>query len=96
MSERSYLSPSIASIVLEDYRQDGTSAELSVYSVLTDRECEALQLLAEGLTTKETASRMHLSVKTVETHRARLMERLDIRDIPGLVRIAIREGLISR
>ncbi|MEJ2516165.1 MAG: two-component regulator propeller domain-containing protein [Gammaproteobacteria bacterium] len=62
---------------------------------LTPRQKEVLQLIAEGHTTREIAERLGVSVKTVETHRANLMERLDIRDIPGLVRLAIRAGLIS-
>jgi len=54
-----------------------------------------LQLIAEGYTTKAIAARLKLSVKTVETHRAQLMERLDIRDVAGLVRFALRRGLID-
>jgi DNA-binding CsgD family transcriptional regulator len=62
---------------------------------LTPRQKEVLQLIAEGHTTREIAERLGLSVKTVETHRANLMERLEIRDVPGLVRLAIRARLIS-
>jgi DNA-binding CsgD family transcriptional regulator len=62
---------------------------------LTPRQKEVLQLIAEGHSTREIAERLGLSVKTVETHRANLMERLEIRDVPGLVRLAIRARLIS-
>jgi ligand-binding sensor domain-containing protein/DNA-binding CsgD family transcriptional regulator len=71
----------------------GSEAELAV---LTPRQKEVLQLIAEGLSTKEIAERLGVSVKTVEAHRANLMERLDIHDIPGLVRLAIRSGLVSQ
>ena len=62
---------------------------------LTARQREILQLIAEGKSTKEIAYELEVSVKTVEAHRAQLMERLDIHDIPGLVRFAIRTGLVS-
>ena len=62
---------------------------------MTPRQREILQLIAEGYTTKEIARTLQISVKTVGTHRAQLMERLDIHDIAGLVRYAIRTGLIS-
>jgi DNA-binding NarL/FixJ family response regulator len=63
--------------------------------VLTQRQRQILQLIAEGHGTRQIAERLHVSVKTVETHRAQLMERLGIRDIAGLVRFAIRTGLIE-
>ncbi|MEJ2158916.1 MAG: helix-turn-helix transcriptional regulator [Chromatiales bacterium] len=62
---------------------------------LTPRQREILQLVAEGMSTREIASLLNVSIKTVESHRAQLMERVEIRDVPGLVRLAIREGLIS-
>ncbi|HET6565558.1 MAG TPA: LuxR C-terminal-related transcriptional regulator, partial [Xanthomonadales bacterium] len=70
----------------------GSEAELAV---LTPRQKEILQLIAEGYSTREIAGLLNLSIKTVEAHRANLMERLDIRDIPGLVRLAIRSRLVS-
>ncbi|HET6593637.1 MAG TPA: two-component regulator propeller domain-containing protein [Xanthomonadales bacterium] len=70
----------------------GHEAELAV---LTPRQKEVLQLVAEGHATKEIAERLGVSVKTVEAHRANLMDRLEIRDVPGLVRLAIRSGLVS-
>jgi DNA-binding NarL/FixJ family response regulator len=62
---------------------------------LTSRQREILQLVAEGKSTKEVAQLLDLSVKTVETHRAQIMDRLGIRELAGLVRYAIRTGLVS-
>jgi DNA-binding NarL/FixJ family response regulator len=62
---------------------------------LTPRQREILQLIAEGHSSKQIAHRLDASVKTIESHRASLMERLDIHDIAGLVRYAIRQGLVS-
>jgi ligand-binding sensor domain-containing protein/DNA-binding CsgD family transcriptional regulator len=70
----------------------GGKAELAG---LTPRQKEVLQLIAEGCSTREIAERLDVSIKTVEAHRAHLMDRLDIRDVPGLVRLAIRAGLVS-
>jgi DNA-binding NarL/FixJ family response regulator len=87
-----YLSPRVADVVLEDYtdeRQDDPLARLSA------REREVLQLLAEGRTGAQIAERLSLSQKTVETYRARLVEKLGIRDLAGLVRFAIQRGLVS-
>jgi DNA-binding NarL/FixJ family response regulator len=63
--------------------------------MLTPRQREILQLVTEGHSTKDIARRLDVSVKTVEAHRAEVMERLDIHDLPGLVRFAIRHGLTS-
>jgi len=70
----------------------GSDAELAV---LTPRQKEVLQLIAEGNSMKEIAERLGISVKTAEAHRANLMDRLEIRDVPGLVRLAVRAGLVS-
>ena len=72
-----------------------TGNERSALELLTPRQREILQLLAEGRTAKEMARLLGISAKTVETHRAQLMERLDIHDVPGLVRFAIRVGMIQ-
>jgi DNA-binding NarL/FixJ family response regulator len=90
----SYLTPAVAKFAIEAYREksEGPSSPLAK---LTLRQREILQLIAEGQTTKDIARRLNLSVKTVETHRAQLMERLGIHDVPGLVRFAIRVGLIQ-
>lgn len=90
----SYLSPPVSRQVVESYVQR-TGGEAQPLAALTPRQREILQLIAEGNSTKEIAGRLALSVKTVETHRSQLMERLNIRDVPGLVRYAIRHGLVS-
>jgi DNA-binding NarL/FixJ family response regulator len=64
------------------------------FNMLTPRQREILHLIAEGLTTKEIASKLDLSVKTIETHRSQIMDRLNIRDIAGLVRYAVRSGIV--
>jgi len=89
-----YLSPSVSKSVIERYRER-TKEEGSLLSQLTPRQREILQLLAEGKNTKEIASVLAISPKTVETHRTQLMGRLEIHDVPGLVRFAIRSGLVS-
>lgn len=89
-----YLTPAVAKFTLDAYcRQD--DARTGPLGKLTGRQREILQLIAEGCSTKQIAQRLDLSVKTVETHRAQLMERLEIHDVPGLVRLAIRTGLVQ-
>jgi DNA-binding NarL/FixJ family response regulator len=102
MRGEKYLSPAVSTHVIADYLQrtsggttSRTDTEISSSTPLTLRQREILQLIAEGNTTKEIAAKLTLSVKTVETHRTQLMERLDIHDIAGLVRYAIRIGLIT-
>jgi len=89
-----YLSPSISRAVIDDYLQR-VGGPVSPLEQLTPRQREILQLLAEGKNTKEVAYDLGVSVKTVESHRLQLMERLNIHDIPGLVRYAVRSGLVS-
>jgi DNA-binding NarL/FixJ family response regulator len=89
-----YLSPAVSKHVIAEYVQR-VSGEPDSLEQLTPRHREILQLIAEGQTTKGIAQMLNLSVKTVETYRSQLMERLDIHDIAGLVRYAIRVGLIS-
>ncbi len=88
-----YLSPPISKAVVDGYVQRMISDQ--PLDLLTPRQREILQLVAEGGSTKEIAHRLGLSVKTIEAHRAQIMERLGIHDIPGLVRFAVRAGLIS-
>jgi len=88
----SWLSPSVSRQVVEGYAQ--RSSADAVPEVLTARQREVLRLVAGGKSTKEIAFFLNLSVKTVETHRAQIMERLGIRDVAGLVRYALRTGLI--
>ena len=90
MRGESWLSPSVSRQVVEGYVRSGESAP----EALTARQREVLRLVAGGKSTKEIAFLLNLSVKTVETHRAQIMERLNIRDVAGLVRYALRTGLV--
>ena len=96
-----YLSPAVSKHVIDEYmrRVSGgatdSDSEGNPFDRLTPRQREILQLIAEGHTMNDIARTLNISLKTVETHRAQLMERLDIHDVPGLVRYAIRIGLIS-
>jgi len=93
-----YLSPAIARHVVDGFLQrgqSGTLAEADSLDGLTPRQREILQLVAEGRSTKEVAQLLALSIKTVETHRSQIMARLDIHDVAGLVRYAIRSGLVT-
>jgi DNA-binding NarL/FixJ family response regulator len=93
-----YLSPPVSKHVISDYVRRMSAGEQETQSTLdrlTFRQREILQLIAEGKTTQEIARLLNIGVKTVETHRMQLMERLDIHDVAGLVRYAIRVGLIS-
>jgi two-component system response regulator NreC len=86
-----YMSPGISQAVLSAYR-----SKVEGYSnPLTLRERQVLQLIAEGKSTKDVASLLFISVKTAETHRSRLMQKLDIHETAGLVRYAIRRGLVQ-
>ena len=82
-------------IVVKDYISQLQKDELSVFSILTAREREVLQLIAEGKNMKEIASLLNLSVKTVETHRQQIMNRLNTHTVADLTKYAIREGLTS-
>ena len=88
------LSPGVSRAVIQDYVQASERRELP-RGRLSPRQRQVLQLIAEGSSTKEIARKLNLSVKTVETHRAQLMKRLNVHDIPGLVRHAIRMGLVA-
>lgn len=88
-----YLSPAISKTVITDYMHR-VSTEYKPLEQLTPRQREILQLIAEGKSTKEIAETLYISAKTVETHRMQLMDRLNIHDVAGLVRYAIRTGLI--
>ena len=91
-----YLSPAVSKRVVDRYLQrvNNTTESASEPTRLTVRQREILQLIAEGHTTKQIAGLLHLSAKTVETHRSQLMDRLGIRHIAGLVRYAVRTGLV--
>jgi DNA-binding NarL/FixJ family response regulator len=88
-----YLSPAISKQVAQYVRRVGS--EFDALDRLTPRQREVLQLIAEGRTSREIAQLLGISVKTVESHRTHLMDRLDIHDIAGLVRYAVRTGLID-
>lgn len=93
MSNCTYLSPKIADIVVKDYIHRVSPNDL--FSLLSPREREVLQLLAEGKKTRDIASLLHVSAKTVDTYRTQIMEKLGIYSIAELTKYAIREGLTS-
>jgi two-component system response regulator NreC len=88
-----YLSRELSESVIREYVAIAQSSPKSAFAILTAREREVLQLLAEGKSTKETAAGLHVSVKTVETHRKQIMDKLDIRSVAELTKYAVREGL---
>ena len=94
MRGEKYLTPRVSQTVVEGMLSDRPGGA-DPLDGLTQRQREILQLIAEGRSTKEIAGTLDVSVKTVETHRARLMERLGIRDVAGLVRFAIKAGLVE-
>jgi len=91
---KTYLSPSISRTAIDSYLERMGDV-VSPLEQLTSRQREILQLIGEGQNTKEIAFNLEISIKTVESHRLQLMERLRIHDVPGLVRFAIRTGLVS-
>jgi DNA-binding NarL/FixJ family response regulator len=95
VSGHTFLSTNVNDLVVRDYIAHLARAERTAFSVLTSREREVLQLMAEGKTTKEIAAQLHLSVKTIETHRQQVMEKLNLHSIAELTKYAIREGLTT-
>jgi DNA-binding NarL/FixJ family response regulator len=93
LEERTYLCSRVAKVVFTDYVNLITNPKYSGGDGLTSRERQVLQLVAEGKTTKEIAPILHVSVKTVDSHREHIMEKLDIHNVAGLTKYAIREGL---
>jgi len=89
-----YLSPAVGSIVADMLISQGKAEEASTFDRLSAREREVLQLIAEGHTNKEIAQVLHISTKTVEKHRASVMSKLGVNDLAGLVRAAIKHGVI--
>lgn len=90
-----WLSPAVAKTVATAFaRTEQATQGRGPFDLLTPRQREILQLVAEGESTKQIAQRLRLSVKTVETHRAQIMERLGVRGVPGLVRYALRVGIV--
>lgn len=90
-----FISKSIANIIIKDHIKRLSETDSSGYSILTDREREVIQMLAEGNSTKEIASHLHLSVKTVETHRINIMKKLNLHSVAELTKYAIREGITT-
>ncbi len=90
----SYLSPAITQQVVDAIARPGDPGPSSL-AALTDREREVLQLIAEGLSSKEIAAMLGVTLKTIDSHRSNLMEKLDIHKVSGLVRFAIRAGLVE-
>ncbi|MGD1147645.1 MAG: response regulator transcription factor [Thermoanaerobaculaceae bacterium] len=93
MARGAFLSPAITEMVVRDYVAQAGGDGAAAFSVLTPREREVLQLMAEGEPTKAIAARLAVSVKTVETYRQQIMEKLDLHSVAELTKYAIREGL---
>jgi DNA-binding NarL/FixJ family response regulator len=88
-----FLSPAITDVVAQDFASQVPSPERSAFRLLSPREREVLQLLAEGLSTKEIAGKLSVSGKTVETHRRQIMDKLGLHSVAELTKYAVREGL---
>ena len=95
VANKTYLSSEIADIVVKDYLATATSEESSAFYLLSPREREVLQLIAEGKTSNQVAENLHVSIKTVETHRAQLLRKLKVKSVAELTKYAIREGLTT-
>lgn len=91
---RTFFTTKVAQLVLEGYLHPGMESDPPSRGVLTPREREVIQLLAEGKTTKEVASTLNLSVKTAETHRTNLMRKLDLHSVVDLTLYAVRNGIV--
>jgi two-component system response regulator NreC len=93
---KSFFSPAVSKVLLDDYvRKLKRSGTEDPYDLLTPREREVLQLVAEGKSNKEVAQLLNLSVYTVETHRSNIMEKLNLHGVPELILYAVRKGIIS-
>jgi two-component system response regulator NreC len=95
-SGKSFFSPKVSRMLVEDYVRQLQDREIEdSYELLTGREREVLQLVAEGKSNKDIANLLNLSVYTVETHRANIMEKLSLHSVPELILYAVRKGVIS-
>jgi DNA-binding NarL/FixJ family response regulator len=92
-ANHTYLSSEITGVVVDGYIHRRSEEDSSAYSILTNREREVLQLIAEGMPTKQIAKELHLSVKTIEWHRSQLMKKVHLTSVAELVKYAINEGL---
>jgi two-component system response regulator NreC len=90
-----YISPKIAGVLVEDYVRNLPVDSTSAYETLAPRERAVLQLISEGRSTKEIANTMHLSIKTIDWYRHEIMTKLNIDNVAGLVKFALREGITS-
>ena len=90
-----YMSPGITDVLVENYLSGAPAEERIAFSLLTPREREVLQLIAEGKTSNQIGEHLHVSIKTVETHRAGILNKLNIRSVAELTKFAIREGITS-
>ena len=95
VANKPYLSSTIANTVIQDYVQSVSESSPSPSSDLTPREREVLQMIAEGNKTKKIALALHVSVKTVETHRRKIMDKLGVDSVAQLTKFALKEGLTS-
>ena len=95
VNRKAYISPGISDIVIKDFISGWVPSDHTAYSVLTAREREVLQLMAEGKSTNQIAESLYVSVKTVEAHRKQLMTKLDIHSVAELTKYAIRQGLTT-
>jgi DNA-binding NarL/FixJ family response regulator len=96
MSNRIFLDPGLTDLIVKDYtRHDSNGAEETAFAKLKAREREVLQLVSEGKRSAQIAEALHISIKTVETHRANIMQKLNIRNVAQLTKYALREGLTS-
>jgi len=96
MQKKAFFSPAVSRVMLDDYvRQLAERGITDRFDTLSEREREVFQLIAEGHTNKEIAELLHLSPSTVETHRARIMEKLDVHSATDIVLYAVRRGVIS-
>ncbi len=95
VARKAYLSPGVAGAVLDEYVRGEGPSPSAAFAKLSPREREVLQLMAEGRATKEVASDLHVSPKTVETHRRNIMEKLDLHSVAELTKYAVREGLTA-
>jgi two-component system, NarL family, response regulator NreC len=94
-NKKTYISPGISGIVIADFIIGGQDRENSAYSILTSREREVLQLMAEGKSTAQIAGCLYISIKTIESHRKQIMDKLSIHTVAGLTKYAVRQGLTS-
>jgi len=95
LAHKTYLSPGVTDILVKDCQMGTPMNEISAFALLTPREREVLQLMSEGNSTAKIADHLHVSVKTVESHRQQLMQKLNLRSVAELTKYAIREGLTT-